>query len=103
MAFSEDLEFKAENIFINKNCKKKPLLLLATDRSKFILYSGRLELQYYRSLENEDEWITAGAFNKDSTVIVIGTNMGRIYSYRVSDGEFYKNPYQAVGAETAVT
>ena len=38
-------------------------------------------------LEDAGEFVTSAAFNKDSTVLVIGTKSGKILSYRIEDGE----------------
>ena len=55
--------------------------------NKFILYTGRLEIKLSETLENANEHITAGAFSKDSTVMVIGTSAGRVLSYRIETGQ----------------
>ena len=102
MQLSSDVPFQVERVFINKNSRSKALLLLVTYKYKFVVYSGRLEIKFQKELDNEEEFITSGAFSKDSSMVVIGTSMGRIYSYKISDGELAKQPYQAVGAETSV-
>ena len=55
-------------------------------RNRFVLYSGRLEEKFAKELD-EDEIVTACSFNKDSSVALIGTSMGRVLGYRVGDGE----------------
>ena len=39
------------------------------------------------TLEYAGEFVTSAAFNKDSSVLVIGTKSGKILSYRIEDGE----------------
>jgi len=92
-------DFSVERIFINKNSpeassKDYPLLVLVTFKNKFVLYSGRLEEKFpQKEFEKEDEKITAAAFNKDSSILLIGTSLGRIYAYLVSDGSLESPPY----------
>ena len=66
---------------------------MVTFRCKFIVYTGRLEVKFAKELDDANEHITAGAFNLDSTLLWIGTSMGRIYCYRVSDGMLDGNPF----------
>ena len=98
--------FKIEKIFINKNsnCQasgcirgcvsenkirmcEPTICVLVTCKNKFILYTGRLEVKFSDTMENPNEKITAGAFNKDSSILVIGTSEGRVISYRIESGE----------------
>ena len=58
-----------------------------TCKNKFILYTGRLELKISETLEDANEHVTAGAFSKDSSIMVIGTSAGRVFSYRVETGQ----------------
>lgn len=76
---------------------------MITYKYKFVVYSGRLEIRFQKELDNPEELITAGAFDKESTIVLIGTSLGRIHSFKVNDGECCKEPYQAVGAEIAIT
>ena len=92
-----------ERVFINKNSKTGGLLLLVTFKYKFILYSGRLEAQFAKEMDNENELITSGAFNRDSSLMLIGTSQGKIYTYKVSDGEQEGQPHQAAGVDMAIT
>ena len=102
---SGEEDFKVERIFINKNSKsfddpvhkenvkknKKsesdPLLVLVTCKSKFVLYSGRLTEKFSGELEIENEHITSAAFSKDSSFVIMGTSQGKIFTYRISDGQ----------------
>jgi len=59
-----------------------------TYKYKFVVYSGRLEIKFQKELDNDEELITSGAFSKDSSVVIIGTSLGKVYSYKVSDGSF---------------
>ena len=61
--------------------------MLVTCKNSFKLYSGRLETKMTEELEDPGEFVTAAAFNRDSTVLVIGTKSGKILSYRIEDGE----------------
>lgn len=63
------------------------MYVLVTCRNRFNLYSGRLETKMTEELEDPGEFVTAAAFNRDSTVLVIGTKSGKILSYRIEDGE----------------
>lgn len=38
-------------------------------------------------LEDPGEFVTAAAFNRDSSLLVIGTKSGKMLSYRIEDGE----------------
>ena len=94
--------FKIEKVFINKNSQSKILCVLVTCKNKFILYTGRLEVKFTETLDNANEHITAGAFNKDSTLLAIGTSAGRVISYRIETGQAEGNPLQ-VSQNMAVT
>ena len=76
--------------------------MLVTCKNKFILYTGRLEVKFTETLDNANEHITAGAFNKDSTLLAIGTSAGRVISYRIETGQAEGNPLQ-VSQNMAVT
>lgn len=82
-----------EKVYINKNSKTDALWLLVTFKYKFIVYTGRLQAKYQKELENENELITAGCFSAESDYILIGTNLGRIHTYKVSDGEIVDQPH----------
>ena len=90
---SDNDDFTIERIFVNKNSKCAALLVLVTCRNKFILYTGRLEVKFSKGLPDPNEHITTAAFFKDSSVFIVGTSSGKIYSYRVSDGELDGNPF----------
>ena len=103
MQLDTEVDFQVERVFINKNSRSSALFLLVTYKYKFVVYSGRLEIKFQKELEDDEELITAGAFSKDSSTVIIGTSMGKVYSYKITDGSYSKQPYQAVGAETAIT
>lgn len=63
------------------------MCVLVTCKNKFILYTGRLEVKLSETLDNANEHITAGAFSKDSSILVIGTSTGRVFSYNVETGQ----------------
>lgn len=73
-----------------------------TFKYKFIVYTGRLQVKYTKELDDENEYITAGCFSEKSDLIIIGTTMGRIHSYKVSDGEPDGQPHQAVSADLTI-
>ena len=80
----------------NKIRKCEPTLcVLVTCKNRFILYTGRLEVKFSDQLANENEHITTGAFNKDSTRLVIGTSSGRVIAYNIESGVAEGNPFQA--------
>jgi len=60
--------------------------VLVTCKNKFILYTGRLEVKFSETLNEANEHITAGAFNKDSSMLVVGTSTGRVIAYRIETG-----------------
>ena len=60
--------------------------MLVTCKNKFILYTGRLEVKFSETLNEANEHITAGAFNKDSSMLVVGTSTGRVIAYRIETG-----------------
>lgn len=66
--------------------------MLVTCKSKYVLYSGRLEVKFKGQLADENEIITTAAFNKDSSLVLMGTSAGRIVAYRVADGQPDGNP-----------
>jgi len=72
-------------------------------KNQFILYTGRLEVKFNKVLEDANEHITAAAFSKDSSVVIVGTSSGKIFTYRVSDGELDGNHFQAGAADMSVT
>lgn len=78
-------------------------MVMVTFKSKFILYSGRLEVKFSKELEKKNEFITAGAFNKDSSVVLVGTNHGYIHSFKISDGAIDQIPYLAASDEQAIS
>ena len=45
-----------------------------------------------KSLDEINEYFTAGAFSKDSSYWIMGTSTGRVVSYKTTDGEQEKNP-----------
>lgn len=90
---SEQDEFQVERVFINKNSKCTALFVLVTWKYKFILYTGRLEVKFSKELERTDEHVTAAAFSKDSSMLLIGTSLGKVIAYRVSDGELDGNHF----------
>ena len=63
-----------------------------TCKNKFILYTGRLEIKLSETLENANEHITAGAFSKDSSIMLIGTSAGRVLTYRIETGQVEGSP-----------
>ena len=67
---------KVENIYINKNRSEEgaPLYVLITCQNEFILYQKRLEVKMRGAIEKAT--ITAACFNKDSTLLLIGTSKG---------------------------
>ena len=83
----ENDSFAVERVFVNKNSRCGTLMILVTSKNKFKLYTGRLEIKFSKEFEDEEDHVTAAAFNKDSSLILIGTSLGKIFPYRVSDGE----------------
>ena len=88
-------DFQVEKVFINKNSKSKQLYVCVVHKHQFILYTGRLEVKFSSEMDDENELITAGAYNPDATELHLGTSSGRIYTYRIGDGQLDGNPYQA--------
>ena len=99
----ENDEFTVDRVFINKNSKCAALFVLVSSKNKFILYTGRLEVKFSAELEDANEHVTAAAFNKDSSIVLIGTSLGKVFTYRVSDGELDGNHFQAGAADISVT
>ena len=68
-------------------------MVLAVCQNKFILYSGRLVVVFKDQLNlRSDGHITAAAFNKDSSLLLIGTSAGRILTYCTEDGSVEGTP-----------
>ena len=63
------------------------MYVLVTCKNRFNLYSGRLETKMTEELEDPGEFVTAAAFNRDSSLLVVGTKSGKMLSYRIEDGE----------------
>lgn len=93
-------ELKVESLYINKNRQEDaaPLYVLTTCQNNFVLYQKLLDWKYSDELE-EGTTITAAAFNKESTMLLIGTSTGKIITYEIKvDGkgcEIVGNPLQA--------
>jgi WD40 repeat protein len=85
---------KVENIYINKNGEDEaPPYVLITCQNEFILYQKRLETVFRASIEKGV--ITSACFNKNSTMLLIGTSLGQIFAYKVNqNGEAEPNPFQ---------
>ena len=96
-------EFQFDRVFINKNSKNNALYVLVTHKYKFIMYTGRLEVKFQKELENENEIITSAAFSKDSGFFLIGTSVGKVYTYRISDCELEGQGLQACSADISVS
>ena len=88
-----DDDFTIDRIFINKNSKCADLLVLVTCKNKLILYEKRLEVKFSYTLDDENEHITAAAFSKDSSLMMVGTSLGKIFTYKVSNGELDDQPF----------
>jgi len=86
-------EFCVERVFINKNSRCSALFVLVTWKYRFILYTGRLEIKFSKELEDVNEHVTAAAFNRDSSILLVGTSSGKVLSYNVSDGEIGGNSF----------
>ena len=72
--------------------------MLTTCQNNFVLYQKLLEPKFSYEIE-EGATITAAAFNKESTMLLIGTSAGKIITFEVkvdSKGcEIIGNPLQA--------
>ena len=98
---------KVENIFINKNRDEEaaPLYVLVTCQNNFCLYHKRLEQKFKDTIQGAN--ITSACFSKDSTLLLIGTSVGKVITYKIkSEGapgaEIIGNPFQA-GQDLPVT
>ena len=76
---------KVENLYINKNRDEDaaPLYVLTTCQNNFILYQKRLEKKLSHEID-EGVTITAAAFSKESTLLLIGTSTGKILTFDIS-------------------
>ena len=77
-------ELKVESLYINKNRQEDaaPLYVLTTFQNNFVLYWKLLDWKYSDEVE-EGTTITAAAFNKESTMLLIGTSTGKIITYDI--------------------
>ena len=66
------------------------------------MYQGKLDQKFSKELEAA-EHITTAAFSKDSSLLLVGCSTGKIYAYRVSDGELDRPAVQAAEADIAIT
>ena len=89
----DDEDFTVDRVFVNKNSKCSALFVLVSCKNKFILYTGRLEVKFSKELEDPNEHVTAAAFSKDSSLMLVGTSLGKVFTYRVSDGEVDGNHF----------
>lgn len=74
-----------EQVYTNEPISKEdPFFVLVTSQEKWVLFSGRLEEKFSGSLEQKDgrQIITSAAFTKNSGEFLLGTNQGRIISYK---------------------
>lgn len=91
---------KVENIFINKNrdAEAAPFYVLITCGNSFVLYQKRLEKKFSDQIAGGT--ITAACFNKDSTLLLIGTSNGQVITYKITSSaevgaEIVGNTFQA--------
>ena len=84
---------KVENIFINKNRDEEssPLYVLITCQNEFILYQKRLEVVFRAQIEKGT--ITTACFNRDSTLLLIGTSLGQVLTYKINEERTSGNPF----------
>ena len=91
---------KVENIFINKNRDEEaaPLYVVITCQNSFVLYQKRLEKKFSDQIPAGT--ITTACFNRDSTLLLIGTDKGQVLTYKIAStaevgAEIVGNPFQA--------
>ena len=84
---------KVENIFINKNRDEEnsPLYVLITCQNEFILYQKRLEVVFRATIEKGT--ITTACFSRDSTLLLIGTSLGQVLTYKINEERTSGNPF----------
>ena len=76
---------KVESLYINKHRDEDaaPLYVLTPCQNNFPLYQKRLEKKLSHEID-EGLTITAAAFSKESTLLLIGTSTGKILTFDIS-------------------